>query len=75
MGCGANATVRIGKEKRTGALYAVKIYEKYKLVEPSKKKRVLREMEILTKINHPNVIKVASSFEDKRQIHILFEYV
>lgn len=53
----------------------MKIYEKYKLVEPSKKKRVLREMEILTKINHPNVIKVASSFEDKRQIHILFEYI
>jgi hypothetical protein len=40
----------------------VKIYEKYKLIEPAKKKRVLREIEILSKLQHPCVIRIADCF-------------
>jgi hypothetical protein len=32
LGCGANATVRVGRDKKTGVCFAIKIYEKYKLV-------------------------------------------
>lgn len=42
LGCGANATVRSGRDPRCGQRYAVKIYEKYKLVEAKKKKRVMQ---------------------------------
>lgn len=41
LGSGATATVRIGRDKKTSKQFAVKIYEKYKLVDSCKKKRVL----------------------------------
>jgi serine/threonine protein kinase len=34
---------------------AVKIYEKIKLSEASRKKSYLREVQILTKLNHPQI--------------------
>ena len=42
LGSGANARVRLGICQNLK--YAVKIYEKYKLLEPKKKKRVYSEI-------------------------------
>ena len=42
LGTGANAIVRAGLCKLSGKQFAIKIYEKYKLIEASKKKRVFR---------------------------------
>ena len=44
IGLGANATVRIGKDVKSQRLVAVKIYEKYKLIEPIKKRRLQQEI-------------------------------
>ena len=67
LGSGANARVRLGMCHQLK--YAVKIYEKYKLLEPKKKKRVYAEIETLRNIpDHPNVIALHQSFEDKRQV-------
>lgn len=41
LGRGSNSIVRIGRDKKTKVIFAVKIYEKYKLIEASKRKRVL----------------------------------
>jgi serine/threonine protein kinase len=75
LGCGANATVRNGRDPRSCQRYAVKVYEKYKLVEVKKKKRVMQEIEILSKLDHCGIIKLVHCFEDKRQIHLLFEFI
>lgn len=74
LGSGASATVRAAKDKKSGQ-YAVKIYDKYKLIEPKRMKRVMQEISILSKLDHPNIIKLIHCFQDKRQIHLIFEYV
>ena len=67
LGLGAGASVRLlesGSNK-----YAVKVYEKYKLLEPRKKKRVYREVELLGRMEpHQNVIRMYQAYEDKRQV-------
>jgi serine/threonine protein kinase len=42
LGTGANANVRLGVDKSTNMRYAVKVYEKYRLIEPRKMKSVKR---------------------------------
>ena len=71
LGSGANAKVKSASSKdRT---FAIKIYEKYSLMEPKKKKRVYSEIRILGAINpHPNIIKLLQAYENKRQIHLIF---
>lgn len=54
--------MRLGRERKSGQTFAVKIYEKYKLVEPSKRRRVFKEIEILSKLQHPGVIKMGDCF-------------
>jgi len=54
---------------------AIKTYEKYKLKEPHKMKNLFKEVELLKSIDHPNIIKLILSIEDKRQIHLITEYV
>ena len=68
LGCGASATVRLGRDRRTAREFAVKVYEKYKLVEASRKKRVLQEIDILSRLEHPNIIALAHCCQDKRQV-------
>lgn len=38
-------------------------------------KRVMHEINILGQMSHPNIIQLTHCFQDKRQIHLLFEYV
>ncbi len=49
--------------KVTGDSFALKVYERYKLTDPMKKKAVQREIAVLKKINHPNVIKLIELIE------------
>ena len=61
LGSGANARVRLGICHEMQ--YAVKIYDKYKLLEPKKKKRVYAEAEMLRNIpDHPNIIALHQCF-------------
>lgn len=35
----------------------------------------MQEIEILSKLDHCGIIKLVHCFEDKRQIHLLFEFI
>lgn len=54
--------------KKNNDKYALKIYEKYKISDPHKLNNVKREIAILKKTEHPNIIKLYCVFEDKRQV-------
>jgi len=54
------------KEKR-----AVKVIKKSKLIDTEKFKL---ELEIMRKLDHPNVIKLYEVFEDKKYIYFVMEY-
>ena len=75
LGKGAYAVVKVCKNKITGEKFAMKIYEKSKLNDNSKKKCVYREIEILKRINHENVAKLYDVITTDKKILLLQELV
>ena len=75
LGKGAYATVRLIKDKITNEKYAMKIYDKSKLNDSLKKKCVYKEIEILKRINHKNIVKLIEVIYTKEQILIIQEYI
>jgi serine/threonine protein kinase len=63
LGTGAYAAVKEAVHKTTGLVLAIKIYEKYKLMDAAKKKSVVREVSALTKLNHPNIMQLHDVIE------------
>ena len=75
IGKGAYATVRSAQNKENNSKVAIKIYDKFKMLTPNRKKNVEREIKILTKLNHPNIIKLYKTVENKRSLNLIMEYV
>lgn len=63
LGLGSYAVVRLAINKQNNQKYAIKTYEKSKLVDAQKRKNVTRELKILSKLRHPNIIKLISGAE------------
>ena len=53
IGNGAYAIVKEALHKPTGERVAIKIYDRFKLMDVQRKKSALREIKILSKLNHP----------------------
>ncbi len=65
LGVGTSAAVKLAHSLNDSSIkYSIKIYEKYKLLEPRRKKRVLREISILSKLHHPNIVKIIGSYQN-----------
>lgn len=75
IGKGAYAVVRSGKNVENNAKVAVKIYDKGKLNSDSKLKNVEREIRILGKMNHPNIVKLFKTIENKNSLNLVMEFV
>ena len=75
IGRGAYATVKICKNKITQEKFAMKIYEKKILNDNIKKKCILREIEILKKLNHPNIVKLYDTIISDKNILLIQELV
>ena len=75
IGKGAYATVKICKNKITQEKFAMKIYEKKILNDNIKKKCILREIEILKKLNHPNIVKLYGTIISDKNILLIQELV
>ena len=75
IGRGAYATVKICKNKITQEKFAMKIYEKKILSDNIKKKCISREIEILKKLNHPNIVKLYDTIISDKNILLIQELV
>ena len=75
IGTGAYASVKSAFLKSENKTYALKTYEKYRLTDPSKKKNVDREIDILKKLNHPNVVRMYDLIETPKQLHLVLELI
>lgn len=75
LGQGAYAVVRLGLHKALNQKIAVKIYEKFKLLEPNRRKSVKREMKIMEKLDHPHIAKLYEAFESHKQVFLVMEFV
>ena len=56
LGEGAFGSVRLGINKQTGEKVAIKILDKSKLTKYEDKIRIEREINILKKLRHPNIV-------------------
>jgi MAP/microtubule affinity-regulating kinase len=74
LGLGSYAVVRLAVHKPSGQNMAIKTYEKSKLQDPQKRKNVTREMKILSKLRHNNIIKLHQAAETVQQLHLVMEY-
>ena len=75
LGKGAYASVKMVINKLNHEKYAMKIYDKKKIKDEKKKKYIYHEIEILKRINHPNIVKYIDSIETSDEILIIQELV
>ena len=75
LGEGNFGTVRLGTNRQTGEKVAIKILEKSKMTKFDDKNRLEREINILSKIHQPNIVKLFCVIETDRQIFIIMEYI
>lgn len=70
LGEGGYAEVRIGTNKFTGDQRAIKNILKSRLKEPT----MLRdEVDIMQRLDHPNIVKLFQCFEDARAVYLVME--
>ena len=75
LGKGAYAKVKLAINKNTKERFAIKIYEKEKLNSNSKKSCVYKEIQILKKLNHKNIVKLIEVITTEKQILIVQELI
>jgi len=75
IGQGAYAQVRLCLDKRNQQKYAIKIYDKFKLQDPMKKKACQREISCLKRLNHPGVIYLHDLIDSPKQIYFVTDYI
>ena len=67
--------MKLIQNKQSSHKYALKVYEKFKLNDPMKRKAVQREIAVLKKLEHPNVIRLHELIDNTKQINLVIEYV
>jgi serine/threonine protein kinase len=72
IGKGAYAVVKQCIHKPTGLKLAIKIYEKYKLLDSVRKAAVKREIDVLKQLAHKNVLKLYEVIEGIKQVTYIF---
>uniref|UniRef100_A0A3B1KBW2 Serine/threonine-protein kinase TBK1 n=1 Tax=Astyanax mexicanus TaxID=7994 RepID=A0A3B1KBW2_ASTMX len=74
LGQGATANVYRGRHKKTGDLYAVKVFNNLSFLRPLDVQ--MREFEVLKKLNHKNIVKLFAVEEESNSRHkvLVMEY-
>ena len=75
LGEGNFSIVYLSTHKLTKERVAIKVLDKTKIKNFSDKKRIEREISILKKLHHFNIINIYSTIEDKNTIYIIQEFV
>ena len=75
LGEGTFGRVLLVQHNGTQAQYAIKAIDKRRKDNIEEKPYFRREMEIMYKINHPNVVKLFGHFEDNTFCYFVMEYI
>lgn len=75
VGEGSFGRVYLARHKVTQMVYAIKEINKLDKNNQEGKPYFRREIEIMYKINHPNVVRLYSNFEDDKNCYFVLEYV
>lgn len=74
IGEGSFSTVYLAKETSTGQEYAIKVLEKKHIMRERKNQYVMREKEVLMKINHQFFIRLYYTFQDADRLYFVLGY-
>ena len=74
LGNGAFAVVRLATHIKTNEIVAIKILEKEKMKEINKI-RLEREIKILKKVRHRNIVNLYNVVNSKTSIYLIMEYI
>lgn len=75
IGSGGYGKVNLYRHKATKYEYAIKLIDKTKFENKLQKEMFAREVEIMYRINHPNIVKLYSHFEDETYCYLVMEYI
>jgi calcium-dependent protein kinase len=74
LGIGFYGKVYVAICKETGAQVAVKIINKRRLNRYALN-NLFREVQVLQAVNHPHIVRLLETFEDKQELHLVMERV
>ena len=75
LGEGSFGTVELVVHKATGGNYAIKSIDKRNKNNQEGKPYFRREIEIMYKVHHPNMVRLFSHFEDNDYCYFVMEYI
>ena len=75
LGSGSFGRVYLVTHKKTKAQYAIKAIDKRDKTNIEEKPYFRREVEVMYKIHHPNVVKLFGHFEDNNYCYFIMEYI
>ena len=75
LGTGSFGHVYLVTHKVTKVQYAIKAIDKRNKENQSEKPYFRREIEVMYKIHHPNVVKLYGHFEDNNYCYFIMEYI
>nr|3HX4_A Chain A, Calmodulin-domain protein kinase 1 [Toxoplasma gondii] len=73
LGKGSFGEVILCKDKITGQECAVKVISKRQVKQKTDKESLLREVQLLKQLDHPNIMKLYEFFEDKGYFYLVGE--
>lgn len=75
IGQGAYGLVKEATHKATCKKVAIKVYDKYRLLDSQRKNSVNREIQILQSLSHPNIVKLYETIDTTKQLYLVFELI
>ena len=75
LGSGSFGRVLLVQHKITQAKYAIKAIDKTNQANIEEKPYFRREIEIMYRVHHPNVVKLFGHFEDNNYCYFIMEYI
>lgn len=67
--------VKLARRKNDGKDYAVKVYDKSKLVDEHRRTSVCREVMLMQKLKHENIVMFKEAFETNKNVFVVMEHV
>ncbi len=74
IGVGGFGRVYKVKHRKTGKIFAIKVVNKAKILENELGGQMKLEVEIMYKLDHPNIIKLYDHYEDEESFYLVMEY-
>lgn len=74
LGHGKFGKVYLARERKSNFLVALKVLDKAEIKKQSFESQIVREINIQSSLNHPNILKLYGCFHDATSIYLILEF-